>query len=59
MTGLEEVMPAGAWFAKPGKVVAEYLPPISTEEWKPENMLEHMAEVRALFLERLPDGAQL
>ena len=29
MTGLEEVMPAGSWFVKPGKVVAEYLPPIS------------------------------
>ncbi len=56
LTGLENVMPAGYWFARPGKFTAEYLPPISTEHWLKKSLPEHIEEVRNTFLEKVPSA---
>lgn len=57
MEGVEKVLPGGTWIARPGTVRVRFLPPIATADWRLATLADHIAEVRARFLEFLPDGA--
>ncbi len=48
-----DIAPKGNFVFRPGSVDVEVLPPIDTSQWTAETINEHVAEVRALFLEKL------
>ena len=48
-----DVQPKGDLLYHPGTVQVEVLPPIETSEWSVESLDDHVAEVRALYLEAL------
>ena len=48
-----DAMPRGTNIFKPTSVEVVVLPAISTEDWTFENMNEHIAQVRGLFLQEL------
>ena len=48
-----EVMWRGAQVIRPGTVDIVVKPPIDTGEWSPETIVDHVAEVRELFVETL------
>lgn len=52
-----DVLPKGAFFLRPAKVYVDVLKPISTAKWTPENLDQHIEEVRALFLQALGQQA--
>ncbi|WP_354699386.1 hypothetical protein DSM112329_05101 [Paraconexibacter sp. AEG42_29] len=48
-----EVMWRGAQTVRPGRVEVAVLPPVDTSQWTPATVSEHVAEVRAQFVETL------
>jgi 1-acyl-sn-glycerol-3-phosphate acyltransferase len=54
--GVRQVMPFGRWIARPGTVRVDYLSPTDTREWSAETLDQHIDDVRARFLELVPDG---
>jgi putative phosphoserine phosphatase/1-acylglycerol-3-phosphate O-acyltransferase len=48
-----DLMPKGAFVARPGVVEVEVLEPVDTSHWTRETIASHVAEVRARFLEAL------
>ena len=48
-----DVLPRGGWLMRAARIRVEVLPPIPTLDWKHEQLDERIAEVRALYLERL------
>lgn len=51
------LMPKGAWFARPGRVRVEVLPPVSTDRWAPESIGEHIEIVHSLYRQALTQEA--
>ena len=47
------LMPKGAWFARPGPVRVEVLPPVSTEDWAVESLGDHIESVHSLYRQAL------
>ncbi len=52
-TGLAGVWKRGTLSLRPAKVTIRFLPPIRTESWTEDRTDEHLAEIRAPFLEAL------
>ncbi len=52
--GMHQIMPQGSLVAYPGTIRMVYLPPITTDSWRPHNMNENIQKVRAQFLDWLP-----
>ena len=50
LRGLEERLPPGAWFVRPGVLRVTAARPIDTSAWTPEEVRERADEVRARFL---------
>ncbi len=48
-----DVMPRGATFVRPSAVDIVVMPPISTQNWKAENIDQHVKEIRQLYLDEL------
>jgi putative phosphoserine phosphatase/1-acylglycerol-3-phosphate O-acyltransferase len=48
-----DVMPRGATFVRPSAVDIVVLPPVSTQNWKIENIDEHVQDIRQLYLDEL------
>lgn len=48
-----DVMPRGATFVKPSAVDVVVMPPVPTKDWKAENIDQHIAEIRQLYLDEL------
>lgn len=48
-----EISPKGAKIYRPANVEVEVLPPISTRDWRVEDLDQHVASVRDMFLDRL------
>lgn len=51
-----DVLPKGGFFVRPSKVLVDVLPPVATDNWTPETVAEHAAEVRDMFLRTLGQG---
>lgn len=49
--GNDQLSLGGSLFAKSGEINAHIHPPISTENWKLETIDQHIAEVRAMYLD--------
>jgi 1-acyl-sn-glycerol-3-phosphate acyltransferase len=56
MTGSTDRLRPGSWVVRPGEVRVRYHAPLPTLEWDAETLEQHLAEVRALFLEDLEDA---
>jgi len=48
-----DVAPKGDFIFRPATVEVDVLPPVDTSDWSAETIEEHVAEVRALFMETL------
>ena len=48
-----DVQPKGDLLYHPGTVQVEVLPPVDTSNWAAETIDEHVAEVRAMYLNAL------
>jgi len=48
-----DVAPKGDFVFRPATVEVDVLPPVDTRNWRRESIEEHVAQVRALFLETL------
>lgn len=48
-----DVLPKGGFFVRPSTVYVDVLPPVATAQWRAETVDQHVADVRALFLETL------
>ncbi len=48
-----DVLPKGGFFIRPSTVYVDVLEPVLTDEWAAETVDQHVADVRALFLEQL------
>ena len=49
--GNDKLSYEGSIMAKSGKIVATIHPPIDTSSWKVETIDDHIAEVRAMYLD--------
>ncbi|NNE61946.1 MAG: 1-acyl-sn-glycerol-3-phosphate acyltransferase, partial [Woeseia sp.] len=52
-----DVLPKGGFFVRPTAVHVDVLPPVMTDDWRPETVDQHVAEVRDLYLETLGQAA--
>ncbi len=52
--GAHRLWPRDGLRLVPGRLPVRVLPPISTEDWTPERLDQHIAEVRQVFLDTLP-----
>jgi len=48
-----DVAPKGDFVFRPATVEVDVLPPVDTSDWRGETIGEHVAEIRAMFLETL------
>lgn len=48
-----DVLPKGGFFIRPSTVYVDVLEPVLTDRWTAETVDQHVADVRALFLEQL------
>ncbi len=48
-----DVLPKGGFFIRPSPVFVDVLEPVDTSAWTPETVDDHVAEVRARFVEAL------
>jgi len=55
--GNARLLPERGWFVRSGEIEARFLEPLSTEDWQSSTLAQHMAEVRARFLEQV-DGVE-
>lgn len=53
MRGVDQVLPMGSVWMRPGRVALDILPPISSEGWKQETIRDHATDVREVFLQYL------
>ncbi len=53
MRGISSVLPMGSHFARSGVIRVDFLPPIETEAWQPEEVRAHAEQVREVFLRYL------
>jgi 1-acyl-sn-glycerol-3-phosphate acyltransferase len=49
--GNDELSKGASLMSKKGEIIATIHPPIATESWSPDNLEEHIAEVRELYLD--------
>ncbi|MGH0033674.1 MAG: HAD-IB family hydrolase [Myxococcota bacterium] len=52
-----DAMPRDAVVVRPATVEAVVLPPVETTDWTPESLDQHIAEIRAMYLEVLDLGS--
>jgi putative phosphoserine phosphatase/1-acylglycerol-3-phosphate O-acyltransferase len=48
-----DVAPKGDFVFRPATVEVDVLPPVDTSDWRSESIVEHVAEVRGMFLDAL------
>lgn len=48
-----DVQPKGDWVFRSGTVEVEVLPPVDTSNWRAETIVQHVADVRQMFLDTL------
>ena len=58
MRGNAELLPRRSWLARPGTITVRFLEAVSTQDWRPESLAHHMAEIRAMFLEHIEDSVE-
>jgi len=58
LRGVHQVLPPGSCLPRSGTVRIDYLPAIDTSHWHEDDMAQHVREVRARFLELVPDSAE-
>ncbi|MDG1500681.1 MAG: 1-acyl-sn-glycerol-3-phosphate acyltransferase [Planctomycetota bacterium] len=58
MRGVDQVLPMGSVWMRPGRVALDILPPISSEGWQQETIRDHAQGVREVFLEYLEPEAE-
>jgi 1-acyl-sn-glycerol-3-phosphate acyltransferase len=58
MRGVDQVLPMGSILVRPGHITIEVLPAISPEGWRRETLMEHIDEVREVFLDYLDPEAE-
>jgi len=51
--GSSDSLPKSGFFIRPAPIEVTVLPPVSTKNWKPETIKEHVSSVRKMFLETL------
>ena len=55
MRNCGEIMAAHSYAIHPGTVDVAVLPPVPTDDWTPETIGEHVAQVRQMYLDTLAD----
>jgi putative phosphoserine phosphatase/1-acylglycerol-3-phosphate O-acyltransferase len=53
-----DVAPKGDFVFRPATVEVDVLPPVDTSDWRSESIVEHVAEVRGMFLDALGQRAE-
>jgi putative phosphoserine phosphatase/1-acylglycerol-3-phosphate O-acyltransferase len=55
LKGIHTVQSRGGQIIRPGNVEVVVLPPFLTDDWKPQTVADHVAEVRGAMLDVLRD----